>query len=682
MTLRSSAVLLALALLAFVGGRLVPTDRSPRTESATMRSESDAGIAAPELAEATVDRARSPAGAAATRPDDAAPKSYAGEDHYWLMVFVQDRDGLPVDLEDLKDSVLCVDPRGRARRPATDYVDRHFNKRSGRLGVEASSRGDGRFWFRISHAQVPERLVFVSPASGTGVLDVLPEWIVDGPPSEVVVTLRGDGRIHGRVVDPVGNPVAGLVLRVEWESDAESEAERDAETLEHALQGRPGRLESDTTTAEDGSFAFDGLAARRFVVSALRFGLSDYEREWIEVDRVVAAADAPDRTYEIARPCVEVRVRNDGWFGRVDEQDEEPASSDDEAVILEEEESPDDWQEHDDRELRIDVYDAGPLDGPIQIQPKDTTWDVPAADPIRSTRIRLSWEDPMRRFALPHGRRYLVTGSIGTSRLRSVVVAVPEAHSIGRATLDAERVLPTGTLLVELDVAEVAPDEGDPLGAVWAALWVEDAETGEPMFQRKQSWSVDRSELVPQDGFRFPPGRYRVGAIGIPALALHHGTVASRRRLGRAEVIVEVIEDETATARLRLDDGGRLCVEVRGAWTDADERALDGVDVEAAIGFWEREDGRARRTGALITLDAEHVRLSTPLTRIGPAMLHGSAGGDHVVDWWPLGETHVSEVVPAGTYTLRATHATRPPIIRSVTIAPGETATVTLDFGG
>ena len=41
MTLRSSASLLALALLAFVGWRFVPTDRSPRTESSSAEPSPD-----------------------------------------------------------------------------------------------------------------------------------------------------------------------------------------------------------------------------------------------------------------------------------------------------------------------------------------------------------------------------------------------------------------------------------------------------------------------------------------------------------------------------------------------------------------------------------------------------------------------------------------------------------------
>ncbi|MEM6673779.1 MAG: hypothetical protein AAF726_13120 [Planctomycetota bacterium] len=564
--------------------------------------------------------------------------------------------------------MLYPDTRGRMRRVSESPVSLSRG-REGQSGVYGSARGEGRHVFVIGRTSPPDRLVFRSPANGTTVLDLPPAWCVNGPPPEVTVRLSGEGRIHGRVVDPNGAAVAGLELRAAWVSRADSREQRDIERRALLFEGA-GRIELETETEVDGTFAFEGLSRRWFVVTYVGpepFGDAPWEsldERLVELDRVNPAVDASPRTYEVTRSCVEVRVRSDGL---------KRAQSD--AAVEDHEE----WI-HDRREMWIEIYDAGPLEGPAWVVPDTHSLDVLAGRAVRRSLVLLERKNTLRRYALPSGRRYLVTGSVGEHRARSVLVELPEAFSVGRVTLDAECLLGHGRLKVDLDLAPL-PRGTDERGDGRVGLWIEDVETGEPVVRRVESQDIRRSDLIRRSGFRVPPGRYRVVAMGIHGVESYHGTVTSRRQYGRAESVVDVVVDQITTARLHLGAGARLRVEIRGAWSEADERALEGVDVRALSGAWMGADERDRVTGVHLMLDAVPSRLSTPVVRVGPARMGGSAAGLHVIDWWPLGETHTSEVVPAGTYILRATHATRPPIERIVTIGPGETVDLVLDLG-
>ncbi|MEM1350633.1 MAG: hypothetical protein AAGI01_18875, partial [Myxococcota bacterium] len=220
--------------------------------------------------------------------------------------------------------------------------------------------------------------------------------------------------------------------------------------------------------------------------------------------------------------------------------------------------------------------------------------------------------------------------------------------------------------------------EGELTRGARYGIWIESADLGIPL----ANWSSDwQSTHPPERGFTVPAGRLRVITEGIPYLDSHHGQVIESRTLGRAETVLDVAPGQATEVELVLGGGGRLEIDVRGARSAADDAALKKWWARYGDRYLEPEK-EANYLGAKLELIATDGRSSHRVVRVDPAHMSSSAAGTHIMGYWPLGETHTSELLPPGTYTLEVRQVTRETIVKTVTVVEGETARVELELGG
>ncbi len=182
--------------------------------------------------------------------------------------------------------------------------------------------------------------------------------------------------------------------------------------------------------------------------------------------------------------------------------------------------------------------------------------------------------------------------------------------------------------------------------------------------------------------FRVRPGPVRIVGVSLAWTDRQHGTVLNSNGFGRSRVLAEVRPDRGTEMELTMRMGGVLEVELQGALRAADTAALeDKIAALEARGKYVDREYLEREFRAALFLEDHLGRRAEPVTRIALSNLHSSAAGRHVMNEWPLGETHISEVLTPGTYTLRATFEGRPSVTKQVTIVAGQRSRVTLDLG-
>lgn len=274
-------------------------------------------------------------------------------------------------------------------------------------------------------------------------------------------------------------------------------------------------------------------------------------------------------------------------------------------------------------------------------------------------------------FDVPQGRQYLILAKgvgFGTNpklvELRTGAMAV-------HVNLGPPSNLKTGKIVLSVTRGDLPTQGGVADGLASApssqfAVFVDDPLTGVPLAEWGKR-STKSSKIVQ----RPPPGTVRVVAAGLPWIEDYHGMLMARRAFGRAEALIQVKSGEETPVHLHLEAGGRLRVTITSVPSN-DERAAASI---------ERKQFRRPVTPQL-TIEDRPSRVSAPVVRVGATLKDWNRNGPHIVQHWPIGETHTSEVLPTGTYTLRATFRDRAPIEKIVTITPAATTHVELDFGG
>ncbi|MBK7877892.1 MAG: hypothetical protein IPJ77_19605 [Planctomycetes bacterium] len=216
-----------------------------------------------------------------------------------------------------------------------------------------------------------------------------------------------------------------------------------------------------------------------------------------------------------------------------------------------------------------------------------------------------------------------------------------------------------GTLLVDAALASGARSDA-------LAVRIEDAATGvELLAQEAFAWGAS-----PPATFELPAGRYRVVVEGAASVG-YHGTLESERAAGRVEELVTVEPGRATRVEARVPGGARL-----------------KLTVHAAIGERERAAFLARfGDQGEWNLDFFTHRATLELCRPGRAPLPAdfryelgttSAAGTHVRPALTVGTTQVSELLPAGRFTLVARLTSGRSVEREIELVEGATLEVVL----
>jgi len=530
------------------------------------------------------------------------------------------------------------------------WLGLHPNRKGLRLSASRAPlslrrEGAGAYLLSVPDGVEPGALSLEVDGVGAALLDLDVHVLRADAVVERDVVLEATGAVRGRGVDGRGAPVEDLAVHV-----VSSEAGRpaagslrggaDPEPAERARIGGPaGRLFARARTDDDGRFAADGLALREFLVLVPGVTVEAERGPFGEIARIEAALAPEEHVLRFDRAILECEVR--GAEGR---------------------------------SVQVEVFDAGPVERTPRVVLRGYGRRAPVQAPIRTHRGVPREGARFARFEVPHGRHYVVAASAGEARGEPRVLSAAAPDDVVRARLDVASFRALASLHVELLVNhDIASSDMGRIG-----VWVEDPRTGRPHDEAeyRSGWFDPDSHVH----LRAPEGRVRVVAEGLLEIALPHGTVAGARRLGRAEAVVDLVAGEVNEVELRLPRAAHLEVEVRGAPSQADV-ALEAARVAAGEGG-DAFEGEGASTGAQITLTDTATGRAFPLVRVGRATEGAGPAGRYAVEHWPLGETHTSIGLPSGVFELNATQATRAPIVRSVTLVPGETTSVALDLGG
>lgn len=217
-----------------------------------------------------------------------------------------------------------------------------------------------------------------------------------------------------------------------------------------------------------------------------------------------------------------------------------------------------------------------------------------------------------------------------------------------------------GTLVVDATLASGARSDA-------LAVRVEDAATGvELLAQAGFAWRASWPAT-----FELPAGRYRVVVEGEADIEDWHGTLLRERGAGRVEELVTVEPARETRVEARVPGGARV-----------------ELTVHASIGERERDAFLARSgdQGAW-NLDVFSHRATLELRRADRAPLPvefrwdlegTSAAGTHLASALPVETTQVSELLPAGTFTLVARLTSGRSVERAIELVEGATLEVVL----
>lgn len=533
-----------------------------------------------------------------------------------------------------------VDPEGHG--VAADVRLRLWKTYSGvtKLAGGAGTRRLVDGWFELDLREDVRDGVLIASAGerGTGALQGV-DLLLESPPQDLVLVARGAGRLRGRVVDDVGTPAAGVEL-LAWlaELDDELGSFVSPEPLHSQRRAEGGgRLWVTLQTGSDGRFDVRGLREAPYVLRA-RTGQgrqSGYPRL---LTPVPVATDGVELDLVLSRPHLAVRL--------VDAEGE-PWSA-----------------------AAPTVHAPNPWRRPLSSWPEVPTVVVHACgseqgrDVVLGAALEGRVTGPAEViYEVPAGARYLVAVlgagfkgemhrvDVGPNAGRvAVEVAASPANEPGTVSV---RVLHAGN---ELDGRSRAEPEFDVV--------LESVESGAVLLAREQDG--DPAPFV----FRAPAGRYRVVAEGAPFVDSQHGVLMTERVLGRTELDVDLVANTTLEVALELGLGARVELELEGAPDDADRAAAGEHEDEARL-------TRAASMAEVVLLRPER-RSETVYRTVEIRM--SSAAGTHRESRWPLGEKHLSQVLPQGTVTILARLPGGRQARARVELRPGETTPVKLRF--
>lgn len=536
------------------------------------------------------------------------------------------------------------------------------------------ARAGGLFEIEVAQSTDPRFVIVDGGSGGRASAELKPRGEV-GKPAEIMhLELQGEGRLKGVVLDSANDPALPLRLyAILQPSGGGPTFDGFTEPVRSQLMQRgEGQFYGRTTTAEDGSFSFEGLVPGRYRMLAELPGAEDEhgykDPKYDLLGVTTAAADVEPVVLRYNRPTIIVEMRT--------EASEEVAS--------------------------LTLFDAGPIGADPWVQGSARAWEVPLANPFATHRApfkRGNHDVLTDHFDVVAGRQYILVAKWPVFDRTLRVVEVPAHDAKVSVTIDAIE-LPVGEVEVHARLAELTPDvhrvlthrpeevEGEDgseapknrlrwIGGPTLAIFLEDPVTGLPILQK--TWEGDASG---RHGFNCPVGPVRVVACALPLLERYHGTLSGPRFHGRVERIIEVKSGVRERVSLEIPIGGALKVEVKGSISEMEEaRAFADVQRRYALGeYFDMEDSERLLQAELFIEDAaRHIR--EPVTREARPIRGSKPTGIHITNGWPLGETHGSIALPSGEYTLVAMFPNRSPIRTRVSIRSGEVTPVRIDFG-
>ena len=461
-------------------------------------------------------------------------------------------------------------------------------------------------------------------AAGTGQLGEVRVDLMN-PPQDLLVHVGGGGVLRGRIVDGRGDGIAGrrLSVSVAEHDDSESAAPSDAN----------GHATARARTDEDGYFEARGLRPARYDVRAARPGLADGFPALLTPEPVLA--DGVPFEVRWLRPHLHVRM--------LDRVSERLSKGQDVVVEGQRIRFVFTWPEW--PQLIVTELDAQGT-GARSFQASVDSQGVVTVDVL-------------------DGRDYLVSAVGGDFDGPGQVVRVP----LGSERVDVILQAPVESLLGELDVRVFAG--GRVLESGEFDLTFESLATGLTLRSSPRlSYVEDSSATTPNTWhLKVPAGRYRLAASGSTVVGVF-GAALRPRTLGRVERVVTVRAGETVSARLDLEPGGMLEVQIIGKAGPED----DAVFESRSAGFWVPAKHLGQSADRLRLHVLATGRDSEPVYRADPD------GAFRLRGFWSFGSTEVSSMLSAGNYELIGTSLGGREARVRVSILKGATTPVVLRF--
>ncbi len=499
----------------------------------------------------------------------------------------------------------------------------------------ADARADG--WFELLPFRPGTYEVLADAGDlGTGVSRGL-QVSADRVPDSIEIVVSGPGVVRGHVSDGAGHAAAGMDLDV---VAADYDRARDEPAVgniapgavrlgELELEGR-GRVQVDAVTDANGMFEVRGLREDRYLVR-LR-GPRSGERGAVLTPAPVPSDGAPLELV-VARPHLAVHVVDEGG---------EPWSA------------------------ATAVHAPKGYDRALS-WPSKACVGVLAVDPEADLFGNMSaWSKGKRVapgefvFEVPAGRSYRVGLLGGDQPWAPLEVSLPEGSGRVDVRLVAAAAVPSGSLLVDVTTAD-----GTHVSDV--AIRIEDPRTGIAI--------VDRDELYdagwPQ-GFSLPEGDYRVVVDAKPQVDDHHGVLYAERAAGRFEGYVRVSRDQTARLTGTLPAGARLAVRVSGAASEADRAAIRDFYRGFSVGWPNWEERFPARVQLVLRAEGRWP--------VQVEFLEKEFHDSRLTPFLALGADGVSQILPAGRFTLEARLPGGRVARAPVELVDGQTTEVALAF--
>jgi hypothetical protein len=528
--------------------------------------------------------------------------------------------------------------------------------------------GDGLFECQIVEGTEPRWIVVNGGAGGVASAELpqRPDGNAEAEPMKL--ELQGPAELKGAVLgtgDSAALPFHLVASLRPSGSAARFDGDEEPLRSELLIAGE-GQFRAEATTAADGTFSFKGLMPGRYEFTTEVQGKSgEYhgarEFEVVTLGFAEATADPVPVVLRHSRPTILVKMTA-GKAGAP---------------------------------VGLVLFEAGTIGEPPWVKPKSRGWDRPTAKPLDTRGAPFASAQGghlTAHFDVEAGAQYLLVAKWADFSRRVELVEVPISKPEVTVVIE-ESDQPSSELRVEAVLAEFDPIQlarlraGPETGVASAepaanrismsrtlAITLEDPATGLP---------IQYGELKDgARGFTCPVGPVRVVAMGQPYIESHHGTLVAPRAHGRSEKIVDVKAGRVTRVQLEVPIGGVLHVEVAGALSKLDiTRRHEEVARRRQTGDYVRAEDVEWMLHAKLFIENSTHHVYEAVPREAFTGRNSSAAGIHLINEWPLGETHSSTILPPGTYTLRASFPGRQPIETRVSIREGSVTKVGLDFG-
>lgn len=547
-------------------------------------------------------------------------------------------------------------------QPAAGRVDWWFFGPEGVISSSAGTAGpDGLFRGELRHAGLHGLLAAGSSRTdgdrawlvtseqldlGTGFSELF-EVELGQPVPFIEVRVSGPGLIQGRVLDEGGAPAAGVELvAVLAELDDEAGSLRLPYPRVRELERLGGgHLWLRATTGADGAFAMRGLRSGLFHVRAAD-GDDTFSGYPVLLTQRAVPGDGVPLELRLTRPHLAIHVREaDGSLPQAaidvhrDARFRFTQSAWPEQPELLVTLAPRDAHRGGWRGAYVQAKSTGPGEFVAELD-----GDLRAAAELELDVGLLGGELPWRprRVRVPAGSgRVDVDLALPAAAPRgALVLDVVDARGVAVLQQVRVRIEDPGTGVVLVDVPCDHGDEDD--------------------------WPL----RIP-----LPEGEFRLLVEGHPSIDSHHGTLARRRTHGAHEQALRIAAGVESRVTARLGEAARLALRVNGSVTEADREAVR-AEFQGRL-----EDDDVDEWARLVTLRLEREGRWPEHPKFARFAMEGtSAAGTHLFPWVPLGGDETSEPLTPGSYTLVATLPGGRELRRPLTLAPGQTLGVALEF--